>query len=59
MEYIYQENIEIVPLYFASIRKVIERDGMLLDVNDDRLKIFPNEKLKIKKFDLEPLDVTH
>ena len=48
-QYIYQENIEIVPLYFASIRKVIERDGMLLDVNDDRLKIFPNEKIENKK----------
>ncbi|URQ65087.1 sulfate adenylyltransferase subunit CysD [SAR86 cluster bacterium] len=44
-QYIYQENIEIVPLYFASKRKIIERDGMLIDVNDDRLD-FKNDEVK-------------
>jgi len=42
-QYIYEEKIDIVPLYFASKRKVIERDGMLLDVNDDRLKLKAGE----------------
>ncbi len=48
-QYIYQENIEIVPLYFSSDRKVIEREGMLIDVNDNRLKILPEEKIITKK----------
>lgn len=47
-QYIYEENIEIVPLYFASKRKVIERDGMLIDVNDDRLQLKDNEKIQDK-----------
>ena len=47
-QYIYEENIEIVPLYFASKRKVIERDGMLIDVNDDRLELKDNEKIQDK-----------
>ena len=42
-QYIYEEKIDIVPLYFASKRKVIERDGMLLDVNDDRLELKAGE----------------
>lgn len=48
-QYIYQENIEIVPLYFSSDRKVIERDGMLIDLNDDRLLTLPEEKIVTKK----------
>ena len=48
-QYIYQEKIQIVPLYFASKRKVIERDGMIMDVNDDRLKLKENEKIQIKQ----------
>ena len=36
-QYIYLENIEIVPLYFAAPRPVVERDGMLLMVDDDRM----------------------
>ncbi len=47
-QYIYEENIEIVPLYFATKRKVIERNGMLIDVNDDRLEIYDNEKVQEK-----------
>ena len=47
-QYIYEENIDIVPLYFASKRKVIERDGMLIDVNDKRLKIRKDEVVKEK-----------
>jgi len=44
-QYIYQEKIDIVPLYFSSKRKVIERDGMLIDINDDRLNIKKDEKI--------------
>lgn len=45
-QYIYQENIPIVPLYFASQRKVIERDGMIIDVNDKRLVLKKDEQVK-------------
>ena len=36
-QYIYLENIEIVPLYFSAVRPVVERDGMLIMVDDERL----------------------
>ena len=51
-QYIYEEKIDIVPLYFAKKRKVIERDGMLLDVNDDRLQLKDGETIveKIVRF---------
>jgi sulfate adenylyltransferase subunit 2 len=42
-QYIRQENIPIVPLYFARRRPVVERDGMLIMVDDDRLKLHPGE----------------
>lgn len=48
-QYIYQEKIDIVPLYFASTRKLVERDGMLIDLNDSRLKLSSNEKVLEKK----------
>ena len=48
-QYIYRENIPIVPLYFAAERPVIERDGMLMLVDDDRLKLFPGEKIQTKR----------
>lgn len=48
-QYIYQENIEIVPLYFSSVRKVIEREGMLIDVNDRRLRLLEGEKIHEKR----------
>ena len=44
-QYIYEEQIKIVPLYFSSKRKVIERDGMLIDCNDERLNIQKNENV--------------
>lgn len=47
-QYIKRENIEIVPLYFAKERPVIERDGMIIMVDDDRLKLRPNEKIEQK-----------
>lgn len=48
-QYIYREQIPIVPLYLAAERPVVERDGMLIMVDDDRLTIYPEEDIKIKK----------
>ena len=48
-QYIYEESIDIVPLYFASKRKVVERDGMLLDVNDERLQLKEGESITERK----------
>ena len=48
-QYIYQEQIPIVPLYFAAERAIIKRDNMLMLVDDNRLKLKPNEKIEIKK----------
>lgn len=42
-QYIYLENIEIVPLYFSAPRPTVERDGMLLMVDDDRFPLEPGE----------------
>jgi sulfate adenylyltransferase subunit 2 len=42
-QYILLENIPIVPLYFAAHRPVVERDGMLIMVDDDRMKLRENE----------------
>ena len=47
-EYIKRENIDIVPLYFAAKRPVIERDGQIIMVDDDRLKLRPGEKIEYK-----------
>ena len=48
-QYILQENIPIVPLYFAKERPVVERDGMLIMVNDDRMKLLPGETVQSRK----------
>ena len=42
-QYIHQENIPVVPLYLAAERPVVERDGMLIMVDDDRLPMNPGE----------------
>ncbi|VVE70041.1 sulfate adenylyltransferase small subunit [Pandoraea captiosa] len=47
-QYIYLENIPLVPLYFAAQRPVVERDGMLIMVDDDRLPLRPGEKPMMK-----------
>ena len=47
-QYIYLENIEIVPLYLAAVRPVVERDGMLIMVDDERMEIQPNEEVQHK-----------
>ena len=48
-QYIHQEEIEIVPLYFAAERPVVERDGMLLMVDDDRLPLQPGEVPQLRR----------
>jgi sulfate adenylyltransferase subunit 2 len=42
-QYIYLENIDIVPLYFADVRPVVERNGTLIMVDDDRMPLLPGE----------------
>ena len=42
-QYIHLEKIEIVPLYFAAPRPTVERDGLLLMVDDDRFRLRPGE----------------
>jgi sulfate adenylyltransferase subunit 2 len=42
-QYIHLENIPIVPLYYAAPRPVVERDGMLIMVDDDRMPLRPGE----------------
>ena len=48
-QYIYREQIPIVPLYFAAERPVVERDGMLLMVDDDRLNLHPEETIEMRQ----------
>lgn len=48
-QYIHQENIPIVPLYYADERPVVERDGMLLMVDDDRLPLLPGEAPSLRR----------
>jgi len=47
-QYIYQEQIEIVPLYLAAIRPVIKRDNLLLMVDDKRLDVKEHEAIENK-----------
>lgn len=47
-QYIHLEDIPIVPLYFAAKRPVVERDGTLIMVDDDRMPIGPNDKVEEK-----------
>ena len=44
--YILQENIPMVPLYFAAERPVVERDGVLIMVNDNRMELLPGEEVR-------------
>lgn len=48
-QYIYQEQVPLVPLYFAQERAVVERDGMLIHVDDDRMQLFPGEAMSLKR----------
>jgi sulfate adenylyltransferase subunit 2 len=46
--YIHQERIAVVPLYFAAPRPVVERDGMLVMIDDDRLPLAAGETPRIR-----------
>ncbi len=48
-QYIYREHIPIIPLYFASFRPVVKRDGLLMLVDDDRTQLRSGEQVQIKK----------
>jgi sulfate adenylyltransferase subunit 2 len=48
-QYIHVEKIPIVPLYLADVRPVVERDGVLIMVNDDRMPLLPGEEPMMKK----------
>ncbi len=48
-QYIYRENIPIVPLYFAQVRPVIVRDSMLMMVDDNRLHLLEGEQIEYKR----------
>ena len=47
-QYIYQQNIPIVPLYLAAKRPVVRRNGTLLMVDDERMPLEPGEKPEMK-----------
>jgi sulfate adenylyltransferase subunit 2 len=47
-QYIHLENIPIVPLYYSQQRPVVERDGTLIMVDDDRMPLRPGEKPQMK-----------
>jgi sulfate adenylyltransferase subunit 2 len=51
-QYIYVEQIPIVPLYFAARRPIVERDGALIMVDDDRMPLGPDEQpmLRVVRF---------
>jgi len=48
-QYVHLEQIPIVPLYFAKERPVVERDGNLIMVDDDRMPLNPGEKPQMRK----------
>jgi sulfate adenylyltransferase subunit 2 len=48
-QYIHQQQIPIVPLYFARERLVLERDGALIMVDDERMPIRPGEQPRLRK----------
>jgi sulfate adenylyltransferase subunit 2 len=46
--YIHREGIQVVPLYFAGPRPIVERNGMLIMVDDDRLPLEPGEQPRLE-----------
>jgi sulfate adenylyltransferase subunit 2 len=48
-QYIYLEKIPIVPLYYSGMRPVVERDGTLIMVDDDRMPLRPGEEPVMRK----------
>ena len=54
-QYIKRENIEIPSLYFAKERPVVYRDGNIIMVDDNRMKLRPGEKIQMKSVRLRTL----
>lgn len=48
-QYIYHEEIPVVPLYFAQPRPVVFRPGMVMMVDDERCRLLPGEAIQIRK----------
>jgi sulfate adenylyltransferase subunit 2 len=48
-QYTYRENIPVVPLYFAKERPVVVRDGLILTIDDDRMRFLPGERIERRK----------
>ena len=47
-QYVYLQRIDIVPLYFAAERPIVERDGLLLMVDDERMQLRPGERPEMR-----------
>ena len=47
-QYIYLENVPVVPLYFAQRRPVVEREGALIMVDDERMRLAPGEQPQLR-----------
>ncbi|KAA0083033.1 sulfate adenylyltransferase subunit CysD [Trinickia soli] len=47
--YIRQENIPVVPLYFAKHRPVVVRSNMIIMIDDDRCQLLPDDEIQIRK----------
>ncbi|EQD27209.1 sulfate adenylyltransferase subunit 2, partial [mine drainage metagenome] len=48
-QYIHQENIPVVPLYFSKIRPVVAREDMLMMVDDERCRLRPEETIEKRR----------
>ncbi len=48
-QYIIRERIEVVPLYFAKERPVVYRDGNIIMVDDERMRLLTGERVEVKK----------
>lgn len=48
-QYILEEEIPVVPLYFAALRPVVERDGQLIMADDDRLRLRAGERIEMRR----------
>lgn len=55
-QYIHQEDIPVVPLYFAKLRPVVVRPDMIVVVDDERCRLQPDEEIQIKKVRLRSID---
>jgi len=47
-QYVLREGIEVVPLYFAAARPTVERDGLILMVDDERMRLDPGERVVMR-----------